>query len=189
MKNIILIFRVIIVAFLLNAFAIASNLLNLQDLQECNFTRESALYNKWAKDWKGREDDVYFYKETPYTIMYMLGECDIKGLRLMLDDLGKRGFISMQASGGMIFLIAAIESAKVESVKFLLENKLTYKDNVAEYEGWTIDEVYHDENYVKRTPLQFATQKLIEAKFIDDSNAVQNYEKIIEILEKYKIER
>ena len=156
-----------------------------QDLQECNFTRESALYNEWAKEWRGKEDDVYFYKETPYTIMYMLGECDIKGLKLMLDELGKGGFISMQASGGMIFLITAIESAQVESVKFLLENKLTYKDNVAQYEGSVIDEVYYDKNYVKRTPLQFATQKLNEAKSSGDSNAVRNYEKIIEILEKY----
>lgn len=158
-----------------------------QDLQQCNFTRESALYDEWAKDWKGQEDDVYYYNSgTPYAIINMLKQCDIKGLTIMLDELGKQEFISMQASGGMIFLIAAIESAQVESVKFLLKNKLTYKDNVAQYEGFKIDEVYYDENYVKKTPLQFATQKLNEAKSSGDSNAVRNYEKIIELLEKYK---
>ena len=159
-----------------------------QDLAHTQSTQQtkSALYDEWAKDWRGKEDDVYFYKETPYTIMYMLGECDIKGLKLMLDELGKQEFISMQASGGMIFLIAAIESVQVESVKFLLENKLTYKDNVAQYEDSVIDEVYYDKNYVKRTPLQFATQKLQEAKSSGDSDAVRNYEKIIELLEQYK---
>ena len=158
-----------------------------QDSQECNFTRESALYNEWAKEWKGQKDGVYYYNSgTPYAIINMLKQCDIKGLRLMLDELGKREFISMQASGGMIFLIVAIESAKVESVQFLLENKLTYKDNVAQYEEFVIDEVYYDKNYVKKAPLQFAHQKLNEAKSSNDSNAVQNYEKIIEILEKYK---
>lgn len=80
-------------------------------------------------------------------------------------------------------MIVAIESAKVESVQFLLENKLTYKDNVAQYEEFVIDEVYYDKNYVKKTPLQFAHQKLNEAKSSNDSNAVQNYEKIIEILD------
>ena len=186
MTKLVKILWILLVAFQINACGDSkdSGELQTQDSQECNFIRESALYNEWAKDWKGQEDDVYYYNSgTPYAIINMLKQCDIKGLRLMLDELGKREFTSMQASGGMIFLIAAIESAKVESVQFLLENKLTYKDNVAQYEEFVIDEVYYNKNYVKRAPLQFANQKLNEAKSNGDSNAVQNYEKIIEILD------
>ena len=172
----------LIFAFML-IFGYAQDLAHTQSTQQT----KSALYDEWAKEWRGKEDDVYYYNSgTPYAIINMLKQCDIKGLTIMLDELGKQEFISMQASGGMIFLIAAIESAQVESVKFLLENKLTYKDNVAQYEGSVIDEVYYDKNYVKRTPLQFATQKLQEAKSSGDSDAVRNYEKIIELLEQYK---
>lgn len=64
----------------------------------------------------------------------MLEQCDIRGLTLILNDIGAREFILHQASGGVIFLMIAIEFAHPQSVQFLLEHNLTQKDNKDIYE-------------------------------------------------------
>ncbi|SQB99579.1 Uncharacterised protein [Helicobacter fennelliae] len=152
--------------------------------QECNITGESKLYQEWVEQWKGKyETDIYYHQVgTPYAIKDMLEQCDILGLTLMLNDIDKREFIFHQASGGMIFLMVAIESAYPQSVQFLLEHKLTQKDNKDIYEEQMIEETIEG-----LTPLQLANQKLQEAKAKGDSKAIANYEKILEILKEYSV--
>ena len=152
--------------------------------QECNITGKSKLYQEWVEQWKGKyETDIYYHQVgTPYAIKDMLEQCDILGLTLMLNDIDKREFILHQASGGMIFLMVAIESAYPQSVQFLLEHKLTQKDNKDIYEEQMIEETIEG-----LTPLQRANQKLQEAKAKGDSKAIANYEKILEILKEYSV--
>lgn len=152
--------------------------------QECNITGESKLYQEWVEQWKGKyETDIYYHQEgTPYAIKYMLEQCDILGLTLMLNDIDTREFIFHQASGGVIFLMVAIESAHPQSVQFLLEHKLTQKDNKDIYEKQTIEEIIEG-----LTPFQLANQKFLEAKAKGDSKAIANYEKILEILKEYGV--
>ncbi|GAD18557.1 MULTISPECIES: hypothetical protein [Helicobacter] len=152
--------------------------------QECNITGESKLYQEWVEQWKGKyETDIYYHQVgTPYAIKDMLEQCDILGLTLMLNDIDKREFIFHQASGGMIFLMVAIESAYPQSVQFLLEHKLTQKDNKDIYEEQMIEETIEG-----LTPLQLANQKLQEVKAKGDSKAIANYEKILEILKEYSV--
>lgn len=152
--------------------------------QECNITGKSKLYQEWVEQWKGKyETDIYYHQVgTPYAIKDMLEQCDILGLTLMLNDIDKREFILHQASGGMIFLMVAIESAYPQSVQFLLEHKLTQKDNKDIYEEQMIEETIEG-----LTPLQRANQKLQEVKAKGDSKAIANYEKILEILKEYSV--
>lgn len=152
--------------------------------QECNITGKSKLYQEWVEQWKGKyETDIYYHQVgTPYAIKDMLEQCDILGLTLMLNDIDKREFILHQASGGMIFLMVAIESAYPQSVQFLLEHKLTQKDNKDIYEEQMIEETIEG-----LTPLQLANQKLQEVKAKGDSKAIANYEKILEILKEYSV--
>lgn len=154
--------------------------------QECNITGESKLYQEWVEQWKGKyETDIYYHQTgTPSAIKDMLEQCDIRGLTLMLNDIDTREFILHQASGGMVFLMVAIESAHPQSVQFLLEHKLTQKDNKDIYKKQMIEESIEG-----LTPLQFATQKLQEAKAKGDSKVVENYKKIIEILKQYQNEQ
>ncbi|WP_295701878.1 MULTISPECIES: hypothetical protein [Helicobacter] len=76
----------------------------------------------------------------------------------------------------------AIESAHPQSVQFLLEHKLTQKDNKDIYEEQMIEETIEG-----LTSLHLATQKLQEAKAKGDSKAVENYEKIIKLLQEYEV--
>lgn len=152
--------------------------------QECNITGKSKLYQEWAEQWKGKyETDIYYHQTgTPSAIKDMLEQCDIRGLTLILNDIGTREFILHQASGGAIFLMIAIESAHPQSVQFLLEHKLTQKDNKDIYEEQMIEETIEG-----LTSLHLATQKLQEAKAKGDSKAVENYEKIIKLLQEYEV--
>lgn len=172
--------------FISVAFGVDTHEVALNNQQECNITGESKIYQEWVEQWKGKyETDIYYHQEgTPYAIKDMLEQCDILGLTLMLNDIDKREFIFHQASGGMIFLMVAIESAHPQSVQFLLEHKLTQKDNKDIYERQTIEEIIEG-----LTPLQLANQKLQEAKAKSDYKAIANYEKILEILKEYGIER
>ena len=176
----------LVVAFISVAFGVDTHEVALNNQQECNITGESNLYQEWVEQWKGKyETDIYYHQEgTPYAIKDMLEQCDIRGLTLMLNDIDTREFIFHQASGGVIFLMVAIESAHPQSVQFLLEHKLTQKDNKDMYERQTIEEIIEG-----LTPLQLATQKLQEAKVKGDFKAIANYEKILEILKKYGVER
>lgn len=151
--------------------------------QECNITGESRLYQEWVEQWKGKDEiDIYYHQTgTPSAIKDMLEQCDIRGLTLILNDIGTREFILHQASGGVVFLMVAIESAYPQSVQFLLEHKLTQKDNKDIYEEQMIEESIEG-----LTPLQLTTQKLQESKAKEDSKAVENYEKIIEVLKQYQ---
>ena len=152
--------------------------------QECNITGKSKLYQEWVEQWKGKyETDIYYHQTgTPSAIKDMLEHCDIRGLTFILNDIGSREFILHQASGGVIFLMVGIESAYPQSVQFLLEHNLTQKDNKDIYEGQMIEETIGG-----LTPLQLTTQKLQEAKAKGDSKAIANYEKILELLQKYGI--
>lgn len=176
----------LVVAFISVAFGVDTHKSTLNNQQECNITGESNLYQEWVEQWKGKyETDIYYHQTgTPYAIKDMLEQCDIRGLTLMLNDIDTREFIFHQASGGVIFLMVAIESAYPKSVQFLLEHKLTQKDNKDMYEKQTIEEIIEG-----LTPLQLATQKLQEAKVKSDSKAIANYEKILEILKKYGVEK
>lgn len=151
--------------------------------QECNITGESKLYQEWVEQWKGKDEtDIYYHQTgTPSAIKDMLEQCDIRGLTLILNDIDTREFILHQASGGVVFLVVAIESAHPQSVQFLLEHKLTQKDNKDIYKEQMIEESIEG-----LTPLQLATQKLREAKAKGDSRAIQNYEKIIKLLQEHE---
>ena len=175
----------VLIALLVCIAQLQATQFNTQDnQQECNITGESKLYQEWVEQWKGKyETDIYYHQVgTPYAIKDMLEQCDILGLTLMLNDIDKREFILHQASGGMIFLMVAIESAYPQSVQFLLEHKLTQKDNKDIYEEQMIEETIEG-----LTPLQLANQKLQEAKAKGDSKAIANYEKILEILKEYSV--
>lgn len=174
----------LLVAFVSVAFGVDTHEVAPNNQQECNITGESNLYQEWVEQWKGKyETDIYYHQTgTPYAIKDMLEQCDILGLTLILNDIDIREFIFHQASGGVIFLMVAIESAYPQSVQFLLEHKLTQKDNKDIYEEQTIEEIIEG-----LTPFQFATQKLQEAKAKSDSKAMANYEKILEILKKYGV--
>lgn len=176
----------LVVAFINVAFGADTHEVALNNQQECNITGESNLYQEWVEQWKGKyETDIYYHQTgTPYAIKDMLEQCDIRGLTLMLNDIDTREFIFHQASGGVIFLMVAIESAHPQSVQFLLEHKLTQKDNKDIYEKQTIEEIIEG-----LTPLQLANQKLQEAKAKGDSKAIANYEKILEILKEYGVEK
>ena len=63
--------------------------------QECNITGKSKLYQEWAEQWKGKyETDIYYHQTgTSSAIKDMLEQCDIRGLTLILNDIGTREFI------------------------------------------------------------------------------------------------
>lgn len=174
-----------LLVLLLCAAHIQANCFNIQDSQQqCNATGKSKIYDDWVKRWKGSyETDRYYHQDgTPYAIKDMLEHGDIQGLTLILCDIGKREFVAHQASGGVVFLIVAIESAHTQSVEFLLQHKLTQRDNQTLYKEYAIQE----KDFNGNTPEQLATKKLQEFKSKGDLKAVENYQKIIEILQKYK---
>lgn len=102
----------------------------------------------------------------------MLRSCDMVGLEQMLHTLRKDEIMSFQRAEGSYLDIVLQEDINPLVVRFLLDNEIiVFKDlNPIDYK-------------------QLATQKLQESKAKEDSKAVENYEKIIEVLKQYQNEQ
>ena len=170
----------LIFAFIL-IFGYAQDLAHTQSTQKA----KSALYNKWVKQWGNHKWDnrssnpavvnKYYAFESAYIIVDMIKADDIAGLELIYKALEKDKMPNMALLNGIIgaptFEQQAIDSANAKALEFLLKNHIV------------IDEV-NDDGETKNMS-DYANEKLNEAKSSGDSNAVRNYVKIIEILEKY----
>lgn len=160
-------------------------------LESCNTAEatkdnESALYDEWVKQWGNHKWDnkssnpaatnkAYSF-DSAYIIVDMIKADDIAGLELIYKALEKDKMPNMALLNGIIgaptFEQQAIDSANTKALDFLLKNHIV------------IDEV-NDDGETKNMS-DYANEKLNEAKSSGDSNAVRNYEKIIELLEQYK---
>ncbi|MGX2985228.1 hypothetical protein ACWIWK_07150 [Helicobacter sp. 23-1048] len=171
----------LILAFML-IFGYAQDLAHTQSTQRI----KSALYDEWVKQWGNHKWDnrssnpaatnkAYSF-ESAYIIVDMIKADDIAGLELIYKALEKDKEHNMAFLNGIIgaptFEQQAIDSANVSALEFLLKNHIV------------IDEV-NDDGETKNLS-DYANEKLNEAKSSGNSNAVRNYEKIIELLEKYK---
>ena len=164
----------LILAFML-IFGYAQDLAHTQSTQNT----ESAFYNEWFKQWGNHKwnnkssnlaaTNKSYAFESAYIIIDMIKADDIAGLELIYKALEKDKEHNMAFLNGIIgmptFEQQAIDLANAKALKFLLKNHIT-------------DDI--------ESLCDYANEKLNEAKSSNDSNAVQNYEKIIEILEKYK---
>ncbi|BAM12579.1 hypothetical protein HCN_1375 [Helicobacter cinaedi PAGU611] len=165
----------LILAFML-IFGHAQDLVHMQSTQNT----ESDFYNEWFKQWGNHKwnnkssnpaaTNKSYAFESAYIIIDMIKADDIAGLELIYKALEKDKEHNMAFLNGIIgaptFEQQAIDLANAKALKFLLKNHIIDDD---------IESL-----------CDYANQKLNEAKSNGDSNAVQNYEKIIEILEKYK---
>lgn len=141
----------------------------------CNTNEKSSILQSWQEDWGnyewGEDPQVnqYYVVETNGALRDMLRSCDIAGLEQMLHRLGKDEIISFQRAEGSYLDIVLQEDINPLVVRFLLDNEIiVFKDlNPIDYK-------------------QLTTQKLQEAKTKGDSKAVENYEKIIKLLQEYK---
>ena len=106
--------------------------------------------------------------ESAYIIIDMIKADDIAGVELIYKALEKDKEHNMTFLNGIIgeptFKQQAIDSANMSALEFLLQRHIVDDESLSDY----------------------ANEKLNEAKSSKDSNAMQNYEKIMEILEKYK---
>ena len=160
----------LILAFIL-IFGYAQDLAHTQSTQRI----KSTLYNEWSKQWGNHKWDnrssnpavvnKYYAFESAYIIVDMIKADDIAGLELIYKALEKDKMPNMALLNGIIgaptFEQQAIDSANANALEFLLKNHIADDENLSDY----------------------ANEKLNEAKSSGDSNAVRNYEKIIEILE------
>lgn len=153
-----------------------------QDLAHTQSTQKtkSVLYNEWFKQWGNHKwnnkssnpaaTNKSYAFESAYIIIDMIKADDIAGLELIYKALEKDKEHNMAFLNAIIgmptFEQQAIDLANAKALEFLLKNHITDDD---------IESL-----------CDYANEKLNEAKSSNDSNAVQNYEKIIEILEKYK---
>lgn len=153
-----------------------------QDLAHTQSTQKtkSVLYNEWFKQWGNHKwnnkssnpaaTNKSYAFESAYIIIDMIKADDIAGLELIYKALEKDKEHNMAFLNAIIgmptFEQQAIDLANAKVLEFLLKNHITDDD---------IESL-----------CDYANEKLNEAKSSNDSNAVQNYEKIIEILEKYK---
>lgn len=151
-----------------------------QDLAHTQSTQntESAFYNEWVKQWGNHKwnnkssnpaaTNKSYVFESAYIIIDMIKADDIAGLDLIYKALEKDKEHNMAFLNGIIgmptFEQQAIDLVNASALEFLLKNHITDDENLSDY----------------------ANEKLNEAKSNGDSNAVQNYEKIIEILDEYK---
>lgn len=165
----------LILAFML-IFGHAQDSAHMQSTQNT----ESAFYSEWFKQWGNHKWDnkssnpaatnKSYAFESAYIIIDMIKADDIAGLELIYKALEKDKEHNMAFLNGIIgmptFEQQAIDLANTKALEFLLKNHIIDDD---------IESL-----------CDYANEKLNEAKSNGDSNAVQNYEKIIEILEKYK---
>lgn len=136
---------------------------------------QSSLYKEWQEQWGdyqwGEEPQVnqYYIVETNGAFKDMLRSCDMVGLEQMLHTLRKDEIISFQRAEGSYLDIVLQEDIDPLVVKFLLDNEII---------------LFEDLNPIDYR--QLSTQKLQEAKVKEDSKAVENYKKIIEVLKQYQ---
>ena len=147
----------LILAFVL-IFGYAQDLAHTQSTQQT----KSALYNKSF--------------DSAYIIVDMIKADDIAGLELIYRALENDKEHNMAFLNGIVgaptFEQQAIDSANAKALEFLLKNHVV------------IGEV-NDDGETKNMS-DYANEKINEAKSSGDSDAVRNYEKIIELLEQYK---
>ena len=147
------------------------------DTAEAIKDNESALYNEWFKQWGNHKwnnkssnpaaTNKSYAFESAYIIIDMIKADDIAGLELIYKALEKDKEHNMAFLNGIIgaptFEQQAIDLANAKALEFLLKNHIIDDD---------IESL-----------CDYANEKLNEAKSNGDSNAVQNYEKIIEVLD------
>lgn len=147
------------------------------------YKAQSELYEKWEKQWGNYEwsDNAIGNKsyafETAYIIIEMIDKDDIDGLKCLYQVLQKDKKHNMaflnEIIGEPTFEKEAIEKENVKALEFFLHNGVVENDA-------TIIDIDAGQEY---SLLELATQKLQEAKAKGDSKAIQNYEKIIKLLE------
>lgn len=141
----------------------------------CNTSEKSSILQSWQEDWGnyewGEEPQVnqYYIVETNGAFKDMLRSCDMVGLEQMLHTLRKDEIISFQRAEGSYLDIVLHEDIDPLVVKFLLDNEII---------------LFEDLNPIDYK--QLATQKLQEAKAKEDFRAIQNYEKIIKLVQEYE---
>lgn len=146
---------------------------------------QSSLYKKWKQQWGDYQwsnnaiGNKSYAFETTYIIIEMIDKGDIDGLSYLYQTLQKDKEHNMAFLNGIIgeptFEKKAIDKANFEALEFLLKN------NVID-----IDTTITDDALQEYSLPTYATQKLQEAKTKGDSKAVENYEKIIEVLKQYQ---
>lgn len=141
----------------------------------CNTNQKSSILQNWQEQWGNYEwgenpqINQYYIVEANGALKDMLRSCDMAGLEQMLHILGKDKIISLQRAEGSHLDIVLQEDINPLAVKFLLDNELI---------------LFEDLNPIDYKHL--ATQKLQESKAKGDSKAVENYEKIIKLLQEYE---
>ncbi|WP_394950838.1 hypothetical protein [uncultured Helicobacter sp.] len=141
----------------------------------CNTSEKSSILQKWQEDWgnyvwgEDPQANQYYVVETNGAFKDMLRTCDMVGLEKMLYILGKEKLTQQQEAEGSYLDIVLREDINPLVVEFLLDNEII---------------LFEDLNLIDYK--QLATQKLQEAKAKGDSKAIQNYEKIIKLLQEYE---
>ena len=141
----------------------------------CNTSEKSSILQKWQEDWgnyvwgEDPQANQYYVVETNGAFKDMLRTCDMVGLEKMLYILGKEKLTQQQEAEGSYLDIVLQEDINPLVVEFLLDNEII---------------LFGDLNLIDYK--QLATQKLQEAKTKGDSKAIQNYEKIIKLLQEYE---
>ncbi|GAB0173087.1 hypothetical protein NHP164001_11030 [Helicobacter trogontum] len=141
----------------------------------CNTSEKSSILQSWQEDWgnyvwgEDPQANQYYVVETNGAFKDMLRACDVVGSEQILHILGKNKIISLQMAEGSYLDIVLQEDINPLVVKFLLDNELI---------------LFEDLNLIDYK--QFATQKLQEAEAKEDFRAIQNYEKIIKLVQEYE---
>lgn len=141
----------------------------------CNTSEKSSILQKWQEDWGNYEwgedpqANQYYVVETNGAFKDMLRACDVVGSEQILHILGKNKIISLQMAEGSYLDIVLQEDINPLVVEFLLDSELI---------------LFEDLNLIDYK--QLATQKLQEAKAKGDFRAIQNYEKIIKLVQEYE---
>ncbi|BDB64063.1 hypothetical protein T36_0510 [Helicobacter cinaedi] len=149
----------------------------------CNYDTKTQNYTQWQEHYDGYQwgtnaiGNRAYIQESFYTIVEMMLKCDMKGLELIAKSLGEKEFARLQEFQGDLIYSALqgedVPPPPIEPIEFLLKHKLASVSK----QGLSATD----------TPLELTTQKLKEAKSKGDSKAIANYEKILELLQKYGI--
>lgn len=141
----------------------------------CNTNEKSSMLQKWQEDWgnyvwgENPQVNQYYVVQTNGAFKNMLRACDMVGLEKMLYILGKEKLTQQQEAEGSYLDIVLQEDISTLAVKFLLHNEII---------------LFEDLNPTDYKHL--ATQKLQESKAKEDFRAIQNYEKIIKLVQEYE---
>ena len=151
----------------------------------------SAIYNRWLKqfgEWdfkkayqnNGGIGNKEYSFQTNWAILDMIAQDDIVGLeqiykKLEADIEHNMAFFNGIASPSISFEQQAIDKASIKALSFLLEKSII-DINV------TLEDIEEQKEY---SLCAYATQKLQDAEAKGDSKAIENYKRILEILQKY----